>query len=301
MDPVVVALGLGIGILVGMTGMGGASLMTPLLILVVGTAPVTAIGTDIFYGAVTKTVGGWRHLKQHTVHLGMVFWLAVGSVPAALAGVSVIEFLQHHYGEDTVNQVALGMVGAALMVVGVATLIRSLFLRDVIPDRYAMHMYRRHKITAVITGLVTGFIIGLTSAGSGTLIAIVLIAVFRLTPQRVVGTDIVHAAVLLWAAGLANWVGSNIDFGLAANILVGSIPGVLIGAHFSTRVPQQLLRNALGVVLCASSVALLIKEQSPASVLVPAFAVAGEMIFGLLVFQAMLHRQHQPKPQPSPS
>jgi uncharacterized protein len=272
--------------------MGGASLMTPLLILVVGTAPVTAIGTDIFYGAVTKTVGGWRHLKQHTVHLGMVFWLAVGSVPAALGGVALIEYLQQNYGEDTVNKVALGMVGAALIVVGVATLIRSLFLRDVIPDRYAMHMYRRHKITAVITGLITGFIIGLTSAGSGTLIAIVLIAVFRLTPQRVVGTDIVHAAVLLWAAGLANWVGSNIDFGLAANILVGSIPGVLIGAHYAVRVPQRLLRNALGVVLCASGVTLLIKQQAPASVLIPAFAVAGAFIVALLVFQVMLHRQH---------
>jgi uncharacterized membrane protein YfcA len=203
----------------------------------------------------------------------------------------VIEYLQNHYGEDTVNQVALGMVGAALMVVGVATLIRSLFLRSVIPDRHAMHLYRRHKVTAVITGIVTGFIIGLTSAGSGTLVAIVLIAVFRLTPQRVVGTDIVHAAVLLWAAGLANWVGSNIDFGLAANILVGSIPGVLIGARYSTRIPQQVLRNALGLVLCGSAVTLLIKEQSPASVLVPAFAVAATLISALLVFQAMLHRQ----------
>jgi len=292
MDPVVIALGLGIGALVGMTGMGGASLMTPLLILVVGTAPVTAIGTDIFYGAITKTVGGWQHLKRYTAHLGLVVWLALGSVPAALGGVKVIEVIQSSYGEDTVNKVALGMVGAALIVVGVATLIRSLFLRDVIPDRYAMHMYRRHKITAVITGIVTGFIIGLTSAGSGTLVAIVLIAVFRLTPQRVVGTDIVHAAVLLWAAGIAHWVGSNIDFGLAANILVGSIPGVLIGSHYATKVPQNLLRNALGVVLCGSAVTLLIKEQSPASVLVPSFLVAGAFIVGLLVFQVMLHRQH---------
>lgn len=299
MDPVVIALGLGIGILVGMTGMGGASLMTPLLILVVGTAPVTAIGTDIFYGAITKTVGGWQHLKKYTVHLGLVFWLAVGSVPAALAGVKVIEVLQENYGDDTVNQVALGMVGAALLVVGVATLIRSLFLRDVIPDREAMHLYRRDKVIAVVTGAITGFIIGLTSAGSGTLIAIVLIAVFRLTPRRVVGTDIVHAAVLLWAAGIANWVGSNIDFALAGNILIGSIPGVLIGAHYSTSVPQNALRNVLGVVLIASAITLLIKQQPPASVLIPSFIVAGAAIAGLLVFQAMLHRQHVAKAQPS--
>jgi hypothetical protein len=298
MDPVVIALGLGIGILTGLTGMGGASLMTPLLIVVVGTAPVTAIGTDIFYGAVTKTVGGWEHLKQYTVHLGLVFWLAVGSVPAALAGVKVVEVLQSTYGDDTVNEIALGMLGAALLVVGIATLIRGLFLRDVIPDRHAMHLYRKDKMIAVITGAITGFVIGLTSAGSGTLVAIVLIAVFRLTPHRVVGTDIVHAAILLWAAGVANWVGSNIDFALAGNILIGSIPGVLVGARYATKVPPGVLRNGLGLVLCASAVTLLIKERAPAAVLVPSFIVAGAFVAGLLIFQAMLHRQHVAKAQP---
>ena len=174
---------------------------------------MTAVGTDIFYGAVTKTAGGWRHLKHGTVHHGIAFWLAVGSVPSAIAGVWLIEVLQRSYGEDEVNQLVLGMVGAALLVVGIATLMRGALLRDVIPERYAMHLYRRHIITAVVTGATTGFVIGLTSAGSGTLIAIVLIAVFRLTPQRVVGTDVFHAAMLLWAAGLAHWVGGNVDFG----------------------------------------------------------------------------------------
>jgi uncharacterized membrane protein YfcA len=299
MKPEVIVLGLFIGTLVGMTGMGGASLMTPLLILVVGTAPVTAIGTDLFYGAITKTVGSPQHLKKYTVHLGLVCWLAVGSVPAALAGVKVIELLQSNYGDDTVNHIALGMVGAALLVVGVATLIRSLFLRDLIPDRERMHVHRRDKIICVVTGVITGFIIGLTSAGSGTLIAIVLIAVFRLTPQRVVGTDIVHAAVLLWAAGIANWIGGNVDFTLAGNILIGSIPGVIIGAHYATRVPQNALRNVLGVVLIGSALTLLIKQKPPASVLIPSFAVAGLLIAGLLIFQAMLHRQHVAKAQPS--
>ena len=135
--------------LVGMTGMGGGSLMTPLLILVFGIQPVTAVGTDIFYGAVTKTAGGWRHLKHETVHRGIAFWLAVGSVPMAIAGVWLIEILQRNYGEDEVNKVVLGMVASALLVVGVATLIRALFLRDVIPERYAMHLYRRHIIAAV--------------------------------------------------------------------------------------------------------------------------------------------------------
>jgi uncharacterized membrane protein YfcA len=290
MDPVIVIFGFGIGLLIGMTGMGGGSLMTPLLILLFGIQPVTAVGTDIFYGAVTKTAGAWRHLKHRTVHRAIVFWLAVGSVPMAIAGVFLIEFLQREYGEDSVNQVVLGAVGAALLVVGIAT-IRALFLRDVIPERYAMHLYRRHIIAAIITGATTGFVIGLTSAGSGTLIAIVLIAVFRLTPQRVVGTDVVHAAILLWAAGVAHWIGGNVDLGLAANILVGSIPGVLIGSQLAVRVPTGLLRNALGIVMVASAITLIIKEKVPSAVLIPSLSVAALVIVGLFAFQIGLHRQ----------
>src|ERR671915_279882 len=192
-DPAIIVFGFGIGLLVGMTGMGGASLMTPLLILIFGISPVTAIGTDIFYAAVTKTVGGYQHLRMKTVHRGFAFWLAVGSVPSALAGVYVIEILQRTYG-DELDRLVLGMLGGALLVMGVATLLRSIFFKDVIAERYAVHLYRRHIIAAILTGVVTGFVIGLTSAGSGTLIAIALIAIFRLTPQRVVGTDIFHAA-----------------------------------------------------------------------------------------------------------
>ena len=298
MDPSIVLFGLGIGLLIGMTGMGGASLMTPLLILVFGISPVTAVGTDIFYGAVTKTVGGWRHLKQHTVHKGIAFWLAVGSVPSAIVGVWVIELLQRRYGEEELNQIILGAVGAALLVVGVATLIRSLFLKDIIRERYAMHLYTRHIVAAIVTGMVTGFVIGLTSAGSGTLIAIALIAIFRLTPQRVVGTDVFHAAVLLWAAGIAHWVGGNVDFVLAGNILLGSVPGVLLGAHFAVRVPQGALRNALAFVLMASAITLISKEQPPEGVLIPSLAVAGFVIAGLFAVQIVLHRQaHRPTPR----
>jgi uncharacterized membrane protein YfcA len=291
MDPVIVIFGFGIGLLIGMTGMGGGSLMTPLLILLFGIQPVTAVGTDIFYGAVTKTAGAWRHLKHRTVHRAIVFWLAVGSVPMAIAGVFLIEFLQREYGEDSVNQVVLGAVGAALLVVGIATIIRALFLRDVIPERYALHLYRRHIIAAIITGATTGFVIGLTSAGSGTLIAIVLIAVFRLTPQRVVGTDVVHAAILLWAAGAAHWIGGNVDLGLAANILLGSVPGVLLGSQLAVRVPTGLLRNALGVVMVASAIVLITKEKVPPAVLIPSLGVAALVIVGLFAFQIGLHRQ----------
>jgi uncharacterized protein len=282
-DPKIILFGFGIGLLVGMTGMGGASLMTPMLILSFGITPVTAIGTDIFYAAVTKTVGGYKHLKLGTVHKGLAFWLAVGSVPSAIAGVWVIELLQSKYGDD-LDTLVLGMLGGTLVVVGVATLLRSLFFSNVIQERSAMHLYRRHIIAAVITGMTTGFVIGLTSAGSGTLIAIALIAIFRPTPQRVVGTDVFHAAVLLWAAGIAHWVGGNIDFALALTILFGSIPGVILGSDLSVKAPQKFLRYALATVLIASGVTL-ISKNGTAEVVIPAIAIASVMVGFLFAAQ----------------
>ena len=287
-DPKIILFGFGIGLLVGMTGMGGASLMTPMLILIFGIQPVTAIGTDIAYAAVTKSVGGYKHLKLGTVHKGLAFWLAVGSVPAAISGVWVIELLQSRYGEDTLDTLVLGMLGGTLVVVGVATLLRSLFFSNVIQERSALHLYRRHIIAAVITGMTTGFVIGLTSAGSGTLIAVALIAIFRLTPQRVVGTDVFHAAVLLWAAGIAHWVGGNIDFALATTILAGSIPGVILGTNLSVKAPQTFLRYALAVVLIASGTTLIAKNGT-SEVVVPAIAVASIMV-GFLFAAQLLSR-----------
>jgi len=286
-DPKIILFGFGIGLLVGMTGMGGASLMTPMLILLFGITPVTAIGTDIFYAAVTKTVGGYKHMKLGTVHKGLAFWLAVGSLPSAIAGVWVIELLQSRYGDD-LDTLVLGMLGGTLVVVGVATLLRSLFFSGVIQERSAIHLYRRHIIAAVITGMTTGFVIGLTSAGSGTLIAIALIAIFRLTPQRVVGTDVFHAAVLLWAAGLAHWIGGNIDFALAATILLGSIPGVIFGTNLSVKAAPTHLRYALAAVLIASGTTLISKNGEP-GVVIPAIAIASVMV-GFLFAAQMISR-----------
>ncbi len=299
MDPAIVFFGFGIGLLVGMTGMGGASLMTPLLVLIFGVSPVTAIGTDIFYAAITKTVGGYQHLRLRTVHRGIAFWMAVGSVPSAIVGVWVIELLQQRYGDD-LDKFVLGMLGGALLVVGIATLLRSFLLKDAIAERSAMHLYRRHIVAAILTGVTCGFVIGLTSAGSGTLIAIALIAIFRLTPQRVVGTDVFHAAVLLWAAGAAHWVGGNIDFGLAGNILLGSIPGVIIGSSLSVKVKQGFLRVALGVVLIAAGSTLIAKEGDPA-VVGPAIAVAALMMGALFALQITSNRSQAKRREPAPA
>jgi uncharacterized membrane protein YfcA len=256
MDPLLIPFGFGVGFLVGMTGMGGGSLMTPLLILVFGTAPVTAVGSDITYAAVTKTVGGWRHLRLGTVNLGLSFWLAVGSVPSAIAGVWVIEWLHDRYGNG-LNDIVLTMLAIALIVVGSIVLGRALFSNGVhLRERERFALTRRHKVAAVAIGASTGFVIGLTSAGSGTLIAVFLIAYYRLVPRHVVGTDVFHAAVLLAAAAVAHIVAGNVDFGLVAAILVGSIPGVWLGSHLIMRLPTGVLRTALGVVMIAASLAL---------------------------------------------
>jgi len=254
MDPAIILFGFGIGAMVGMTGMGGGTLMTPLLILLFGVKPVTAIGTDIFYAAVTKTVGGWRHLRMGTVNMGLSLWLAAGSVPASVAGVWAISILQRRIGEEELDSLVYALLGGTLLMVGIITLARALILSNLIEERDDFELKRRHKVAAVAIGATTGFVIGITSAGSGTVIAILLIAVFRLAPKKVVGTDVFHAAILLWAAGIAHWVGGNVDFMLAGNILLGSIPGVVVGSHFAARAPTGFLRTALGVVLVASGV-----------------------------------------------
>jgi uncharacterized membrane protein YfcA len=254
MDPAIIIFGLGIGVLVGMTGMGGGSLMTPMLILVFGVQPTTAIGTDILYSAVTKTVGGWRHLRMKTVSLGLTFWLALGSVPSAVGGVWAISILESKVGEAELESIVYALLGGTLLMVGIITLARALILSNLIEERDDFEIERRHKVAAVTIGATTGFVIGITSAGSGTVIAILLISVFRLSPRRVVGTDVFHAAVLLWAAGAAHWIGGNVDLGLAANILLGSVPGVVIGAALSGKAPLGFLRTALGVVLVASGI-----------------------------------------------
>jgi uncharacterized membrane protein YfcA len=281
MDPAIVIFGFGIGAMVGMTGMGGGTLMTPLLIFFFGIKPVTAIGTDIFYAAVTKTVGGWRHLRMGTVNMGLALWLAAGSVPAAVTGVWAITVLQSKVGEERLDSIVYALLGGTLLMDGIITLARALILSKLVEERDDFELKRRHKVAAVAIGATTGFVIGITSAGSGTVIAILLIAVYRLMPRKVVGTDVFHAAILLWAAGIAHWVGGNVDFMLAGNILLGSVPGVIVGAHFAARAPLGFLRTALGVVLIASG---LVTVQKGDPLVWPIAAAVAGIGLGLLIW-----------------
>lgn len=285
--PLVILFGFFVGILVGTTGIGGGSLMTPLLILVLGTAPATAIGTDLAYAAVTKTVGGWRHWRRGSVDMGIALWLAVGSIPGALGGVQALNMLEKALGGESFDMFLLVVVGAALLITGIAVLARALFL-NADSERHTVQLDRRHKIAAVLIGISVGFVLGLTSAGSGALIAVGLILVFRLKPLRVVGTDVFHAALLLYVAAFAHIVSGNVDFGLAANILIGSLPGVWIGSNLAFRLPENALRPTLAIVLLAAGLALLRKAGAdfPISVifLVPlAVAIAAATLHRIRV------------------
>ncbi len=285
MDPLLILFGFGVGLLVGMTGMGGGSLMTPLLVLLFGVKPTLAVGTDIAYQAVTKTVGGYKHFRLKTVNFNAVLWLALGSVPGAILGVQVIKQLEKAWGSD-VETFTLIALGAVLAFVGIFTLVRSIFYPGFQSSEGQPHMRLSTplKAAAVTIGVVTGFVIGITSAGSGTVIAVALIAIFKIPPRYVVGTDVFQAAILLWAAGLAHWAGGNIDFALMGTLLIGSIPGVWIGSNFSVKVPESTLRTALGAVLMLSSAATLNKADVP---VLPNLMIVAGVAFAIAVVIAL--------------
>jgi uncharacterized membrane protein YfcA len=164
-DFALIAFGLGVGVLVGMTGIGGGSLMTPMLILVFGVTPITAIGTDLAYAAVTKTVGGYKHWRQRTVDLELSSWMALGSVPAAVGGVYVLGRLEDWTGRDFDN-LLLTVLAGALLLTGAATLVRA-FLKSMHErERDTIDMERRHKIAAVVLGVGVGFVLGVTLGSS---------------------------------------------------------------------------------------------------------------------------------------
>jgi uncharacterized membrane protein YfcA len=246
--------GLLIGLLVGMTGMGGGSLMTPMLVLLFGFKPTVAIGTDILHGAIFKTFGAVQHRHLGTVHARLTFWMLLGSAPMSLAGVALATSLKHRYG-DGFEDVAQAILGVALVVCGVAFLVKA-FLRTHSDDRPFL-LTDRDRVTAVLIGLSGGFVVGLTSVGSGTWFGLAMLIFFPLTAAKIVGTDIFHAAALLWVAGIGHLIGGNVDLAATGWLLVGSVPGVLIGGQVSVRLPDRSLRVALSLVLALAGLKLL--------------------------------------------
>jgi uncharacterized membrane protein YfcA len=247
--------GLGLGLIVGLTGVGGGSLMTPILIIVFGFKPTTAVGTDIFHGAIFKSFGAIRHRRLRTVHGHLAFWLFLGSGPLAVAGVAVAWVLRN---ELTNAEKILGYaIGAALIGGGSGFLAKSFVKRGVQPSELPFIMNRRDKVIALTTGAVFGFVVGLTSVGSGTYFGLMMVLVYPLTMPRIVGTDIFHAAALLWVAGVGHLIIGDVDLHATAWLLLGSVPGILISSRWTVKVPDLTIRGGLGGILIISGLKLL--------------------------------------------
>jgi uncharacterized membrane protein YfcA len=242
--------GLLVGALVGMTGMGGGSLMTPMLILIFGFNPKTAVGTDILHGAIFKSFGAVRHRQLGNVHVPLALWMLVGSAPLSLVGVQIASTFS-----DTTQSTMGQVVGGALILGGLGFAIKA-FLRGYVGKEH-LHLTRNQKVVAILIGASCGFVVGLTSVGSGTFFGLAMLLIYPLAARRIVGTDMLHAALLLWVAGAGHLIHGNVDVHAMAWLLVGSIPGVLIGSHYSIRVPERALRMAFALVLVLSGIKLL--------------------------------------------
>jgi uncharacterized protein len=241
--------GLLVGVLVGMTGMGGGSLMTPMLILLFGFDPKTAVGTDILHGAVFKSFGAVRHRQLGNVHVPLALWMLVGSAPLSLVGVQIAS----SFSDGT--QSAMGRVVGGALILGGLGFAAKTFLKGHAHDA-ALHLSRRDKAVAVVIGATCGFVVGLTSVGSGTFFGLAMLLLYPLAAPRIVGTDLLHAALLLWVAGAGHLLHGNVDLHAMGWLLVGSIPGVLVGSHLSVRVPERALRTAFAFVLILSGIKL---------------------------------------------
>jgi uncharacterized membrane protein YfcA len=247
--------GLFVGTLVGLTGMGGGSLMTPILVLLLGFTPTVAIGTDIAHGAIFKTIGAVRHRRLGNVSARLSAWMFLGSAPASVFGVWLSTWLAYRYG-DSINSVSAQVLGGALLFGCVGLAAKTLVQQKEAPDAPFL-LTRRDRIAAALIGLVGGVVVGLTSVGTGVFFGLSLLVLFPLRARKVLGTDIFHAAALLYVAGFGHFIAGNVDMGAVGWLLIGSIPGILLGSQLSLSVPDRPLRGALATVLGLSGLALL--------------------------------------------
>lgn len=270
--------GLVVGLLVGLTGMGGGALLTPLLVLVFRISPLTAISSDLLTSLVMKPVGGAVHLRQRTVDWRLVGWLTVGSVPAAFAGAVTIGSIAHAAGVQDSLKVVIGIAlcaSVALMVLRQYLDRRTRRLDAAVGGAPARVQLDVRPMRTVAIGVVGGFAVGLTSVGAGSLIiAMLLMAYPRLRPAQLVGTDIVQAIPLVAAATLGHLLFGDVGFALTAALLFGALPGVYLGAKLSAKGPAAVIRPIIAAVLFASALALL----TAGAAIVVTGAVAGLVV-----------------------
>jgi uncharacterized membrane protein YfcA len=263
LDPLLTVASFGIGIVVGLTGMGGGALMTPVLVLFFQVPPLTAVSSDLVASAVMKPVGSFVHLRRGTVHLGLVKWLCLGSIPGAFSGVLIARALGKGQEVQDVIRIALGV---ALLLAAIGLTVRAYL-------RLLEHARRRdgrapplpqgkptvnlRVVPTVVLGVIGGIVVGMTSVGSGSLIIIALMALYpTLKASELVGTDLVQAVPLVASAAVGHLLFGDFHLDLTTSLLLGFIPGVWVGAHLSARAPGGLVRRALAFVLLASALKL---------------------------------------------
>jgi uncharacterized membrane protein YfcA len=288
--------GLIVGLVVGLTGMGGGALMTPVLVLVFGVQPLAAVSSDLVAAAVMKPVGSAVHLRRDTVHRPLVRWLMLGSVPSAFAGVLVLRAL----GDGAVVQERIKLaLGVALVLAALSMVAKGVYaaVRDRGPDLNWGEVPVR-RLPTVVIGALGGLVVGMTSVGSGSLIIVALLAVYpRLRPSHLVGTDLVQAVPIVAAASVGHLLFGDFQLGLTTSLLVGSIPGVYLGARFSAAGPSRLIRPVLGFVVAASGLKLLGVPTTTLGLVLLAIAIVVPL--GWRATRPLLGRLARPEPAPA--
>lgn len=246
-DFLYICLGAGVGVIVGLTGVGGGSLMTPALVLLFGIHPVTAVGTDLLYAATTKSAGSVVHALRKNVAWRVVALLALGSVPVAVATLTMLSCLGS--SEQMARVITLALGGALVLTSMLLVFRRRLqTLRHLRPAPNA----RRDVLLTVLTGAVIGLLVSVSSVGTGAIGVTVLLLLYpTYSTVRIVGTDIAHAVPLTLVAGTGHWLAGSVDLSMLLSLLAGSIPGIVLGGYLAPRVPERGLRFALAGVLMA--------------------------------------------------
>ncbi len=245
-----------VGLLIGMTGMGGGLVMTPMMIFLFGVAPTVAVGTDLLYASITKLFGGWQHWRQKTVDWQVVKLLSIGSLPGALLGSMAILYLQTLYIES-VEGIVGRLLGLTYLLIAAVMIVRM--FRTGKRAQEAPEPIKPDKRKMIALGLVGGFIVGMTSVGSGTLFMAVLLMIYPVAASRLVGTDIVQAVLVTGVAGIAHFAIGNVNLSMVGNLLIGSIPGILIGSRMSLKIPELAVRSCLFLMICLSGLKMLFK------------------------------------------
>jgi uncharacterized membrane protein YfcA len=252
-DPRLSAYGFVVGLLVGLTGMGGGVLMTPLLMLGLGMPATAAVGTDLAYSLFTKLAGSWQHLRQRTVDLALVRTLALGSVPASMLAVAILAWLEHRRTAGLEHGLARAIGGALVVAAGL------LAWRALSGEMPKVHPVEHRRFAIMAVGALGGLLVGLTSVGSGSVIMALLVFFVPLEPRTLVGSDVVHGAILVGVAAAGHALLGNVDVGLAAQLLLGSVPGVIVGSRLTLKTPRRWLQAVLAFLLILSGLRLLIR------------------------------------------